>query len=171
MSADTLAALIILACIFGGALLYYGSKLYFWARGVNSSTGATPDYVAHNRQPSPPATPFLLEREPEREREPAERGAEPAPQPAGKIYTADQIATLTAQAEERAVARALGLLLGRQLLGEGDRAEAMVLLFGPRGRKHQRVRPLVDAAAAEVTPVAEARLIGVNEGKDGYIEA
>jgi hypothetical protein len=33
------------------------------------------------------------------------------------------------------------------------------------------LRPLVDAAAAQVAPPPEpARLVGINEGKEGYLE-
>ncbi len=48
---------------------------------------------------------------------------------------------------------------------------AMELLFGPRGRKHQRVKPLAEAAAASVAPpAAEARLIPINDGQRGHVE-
>jgi hypothetical protein len=152
-------------------LLYGLSKIYFWARGVNPSGGSVADYVACEEQSAPRSMPFPQEREPEREREPAERAPEPLPLVDGKIYTAEQIAALTAQAEERGAARAVGLLLGRQLLDGEDRAVVMELVFGPRGRKHQRVRPLIDAAAAEATPpAAAARLVPVNDGREGYID-
>ncbi|HMQ30904.1 MAG TPA: hypothetical protein PKD53_09255, partial [Chloroflexaceae bacterium] len=59
----------------------------------------------------------------------------------------------------------------RQLLDAGDRTQAMELLFGPRGRRHQRVRPLVEAAAASVAPpAAEARLIPISNGDGGHVE-
>lgn len=85
--------------------------------------------------------------------------------PQGKLYTTEQIATLTGQAEERGRAEALGLLLGVGLVEGEARAQAMELLFGPRGRRHQRVRPLVDAAAAEVAPPESARFVAVNDGR------
>jgi hypothetical protein len=47
----------------------------------------------------------------------------------------------------------------------------MELLFGPRGRRHQRVRSLSEAAAVSVAPpAAEARLIPIRNGDGGYIE-
>jgi len=177
MTVDTLVALILLACIFGAALLYYLSKVYFWARGVKPYGDVAPDYVTHGGAALSRVPPFPQEQEQEQEQEPERERerAEPTPEPPalvdGKLYTHEQIAVITAQAEEHSAARALGLLLGRQLLDSEDRAVAMELLFGPRGRKHQRVRPLVDAAAAEVTPAAaEARLVPISDGREGYIE-
>lgn len=172
-----------LAYIFVGAvglwlyLMHVGDDgLRRWERlrdhfTVNTSAERGPDYVTSERPPSPAVPPFPQEREPERERERPGTEAEPLALPAGKLYTAEQIAALTGQAEERGRAEALGMLLGRLLLDENDRGTAMELLFGPRGRRHQRVRPLVEQAAARVAPPPEpARLVGINEGKEGHFE-
>jgi hypothetical protein len=175
---DEFAAALFVLIVLGALLIVGVGRLVVWVvsaverrRAVNDYARATADYVAPPAKGAALVPPFPQEREPERERERAERPAEPPPPLVGKVYTPEQIATLTGQAEERGRAEALGMLLGRLLLDENDRAVAMELLFGPRGRKHQRVRPLVDAAAAQVAPPPEpARLIGVNEGKEGYIE-
>lgn len=141
------------------------------AQGVNHIMGPASDYVAGPEPAGVPVPPFPQEREPEREPGTGGTAYEPPPLPAGKLYTPDQIATLESQAEERGAARALGLMLGRQLVDGEDRALAMELLFGPRGRRHQRVRPVVDQAAASVAPPAEAaRLVPIAEGREGHFE-
>jgi len=104
-------------------------------------------------------------------RERGVRSAPPVPAPDQKLYTAEQISTLQEQAREAGAAEALGRLLGRQLVAADDRTQAMELLFGPRGRRHQRVCPLVEAASASVAPpAAEARLIPISNGDGGYVE-
>jgi hypothetical protein len=116
-------------------------------------------------------SPFHQEREPEQEPERAGQGAPLARLPEQKLYSAEQICTLKEQVHEAGAAEALGQLLGRQLLDANDRTQAMELLFGPRGRRHQRVRPLVEVAAASVAPpAAEARLIPINNGDGGHVE-
>jgi hypothetical protein len=80
-----------------------------------------------------PARSNAMEPEPERE---------PAPEPAQE--------PLERTARDTAVAEALGLLLARGLVT--DRVEAMELLFGPRGRRWQAVRPLLDKAVQDATP-------------------
>jgi hypothetical protein len=177
MSADTFAALIILAIIGLAMVLFWGSKLYFWAaRGgwrsygslgsVNSSASEHADYVSPPAAAPSPVPAFRQEPEPEREPEPGGTDYELPPLPAGRLYTDEQIATLRAQAEELGRAEALGLLLGVGLVDAEGRAQAMEALFGPRGRRHQRVRPLVDAAAARVAPPPEAaRFVNVSDGR------
>lgn len=91
---------------------------------------------------------FPQEQEPEPERERAGTAEEAPPVLSGKFYTAEQISTLQEAAREAGAAEALGRLLGRRLLDADGRAQAIELLFGPRGRKHQKLRPLVEAAAA-----------------------
>lgn len=168
MTPDELAAVLFVGIVLTGLALVGAGRLVVaaavMAERVKHSRSAESGYVAPVLDRPVTKNPFHQEREPEREPEPGDLAPEPAPAPAGKIYTADQIATLTAQAEERGRAQALGQLLGRGLVV--DRATAMELVFGPRGRRHQRVRPLVDQAAAAVSPAPEpARLIGVSDGR------
>jgi len=138
---------------------------------VNHSAQPTANYVAEHGGFTPRSAPFRQEREPEREPERPGTAEEATPAAPGKVYTPEQIRTLEDAAEERGRAEALGKLLGRQLVDPADRGVAMELLFGPRGRRHQRVRPLVDAAAASVAPpTAEARLVPVNDGERGHVE-
>lgn len=117
------------------------------------------------------SAPFRVEPEPEREPEPAAAPAEPPPAPAGKLYTEEQIERLKEEAREAGAARALGLLLGRQIVEEPQRTAAMELLFGKRGRRWQRLGPLIEEArAASSPPAEEARLVPINGGDRGHVE-
>ena len=96
-------------------------------------------YVQSVRVPvaSVPVPPRSNAMEPEPEREPA-----PEPEPEQFDRTA----------RDTAVAEALGLLLARGMVAEADRVKAMEVLFGPRGRRWQAVRPLLDKAVQDATP-------------------
>lgn len=178
-SPDELFGAIVILAVLGAVALVILGRLALWASGwpiwrrpsVNSSARADEDYVAPPGDTSPPAEPFRPEREPEQEPAQTEQAEAPTPPPDKKLYSAEQIRTLQEQAREAGAAEALGRLLGRQLLDASDRTQAMELLFGPRGRRHQRVRPLVEAAAASVAPpAAEARIIPINNGDGGHVE-
>ena len=178
-SPDELFGAIVILAVLGAVALVILGRLALWLSGwslwrrpsVNSSSQARADYGSTGECTSPSNASFLQEQEPEQEPERAEQAAPPAPPPDQKLYTAEQIRTLQEQAREAGAAEALGRLLGRQLLDAGDRTQAMELLFGPRGRRHQRVRPLVEAAAASVAPpAAEARLIPISNGDGGHVE-
>jgi len=176
---DELFGAIVIIAVLGAVALVMLVRLALWVSGwplwrrpsVNRSSRAGEDYVAPGDNASIPSAPFRQGREPEPEPALAEQVEPPAPLPERKLYSAEQIRTLQEQAHEAGAAEALGRLLGRQLLDANDRTLAMELLFGPRGRRHQRVRPLIEAAAASVAPpAAEARLIPINNGDDGHIE-
>jgi len=140
------------------------------APAVNHSAQAGADYVAERGGFTPRSAPFRQEPERERESERPETVDAAPPAASGKLYTPEQIRTLEEAAEERGRAETLGKLLGRQVVDGSDRGVAMEVLFGPRGRRHQRVRPLVDAAAASVAPpAAEARLVPINDGERGHV--
>lgn len=178
-SPDELFGAIVILAVLGAVALVLLGRLALWVSGwplwrhggVNRSAHSDDNYVPHSGDTARPSTPFHQEREPEPEREPAEQPAAPSSAPEQKLYSAEQIRTLKEQAYETGAAEALGRLLGRQLVAAEARAQAMELLFGPRGRRHQRVRPLVEAAAASVAPPAvEARLIPVRNGDGGHVE-
>lgn len=165
------AALIVVLVLAALALVLAGRGLLALVDFVNTiRQGRRITSTAPAPAPAP-AAPFRVERE--REREPAVlvEPAEPAPAPAGKLYTEEQIARLSEEAREAGAARALGTLLGRQLVEEAQRTAAMELLFGTRGRRWQRLRPLVEEArAAAASQVEDARLIPINGGDRGHVE-
>jgi len=176
---DELFGAIVIIAVLGAVALVVLGRLALWVSGwplwhhpsVKRSVQERDDYVSLGEDSPPPAALFHQEREPEQEPERTEQAAPPAPSLDQKLYTAEQISTLQEQGREVGAAEALGRLLGRQLVAAGDRTQAMELIFGPRGRRHQRVRPLVDAAVASVAPpAAEARLIPISNGDGGYIE-
>ncbi len=178
-SPDELFGAIVIVAVLGAVALVVLGRLALWVCGwplwrrppIKRFAQTRDDYVAPGEDGPPPATLFHQEREPEPERELAERPALPASPLDQKLYTTEQISTLQEQAREAGAAEALGRLLGRQLVAAADRTQAMELLFGPRGRRHQRVRPLVEAASASVAPPAvEARLIPISNGDGGYVE-
>lgn len=178
-SPDELFGAIVIVAVLGAVALVTLGRLALWVSGwplwryspVNNSAQARDDYGSAGGEASAPAALFRQEREPEQEPERAELAPSPASPPDQKLYTAEQIRTLQEQAREAGAAEALGRLLGRQLVAAEDRTQAMELLFGPRGRRHQRVRPLVEAAAASVVPpAAEARLIPIDNGEGGHVE-
>lgn len=155
-----------------GALLLVGLvravvRVAAWAQGVKLSPAGAAPYVEKPAPAPAPESRSRQEPEPEREPERAEPEPEPKPAPKGKIYTDDQIDRIKKYAEDRGAARALGLFIGRGLLDPGQQPELMELLLGPRGRRHQAVRPIVDKAIKEGTPEAEpARLVSVNDGRE-----
>jgi hypothetical protein len=176
---DAFAAALIVVIVLGALALVALGRLLLWVTGwpiwrqliVNHSAQAGADYGKHGNDAPPRSAPFPQERELEPERELAEQLAPALPAVDGKLYTAEQIAKLQELAREDGAAEALGRLLGRQLLDADDRTAAMELIYGPRGRKHQRVRPQVDAAAASaVPPAAHARLVPINDGDRGHVE-
>lgn len=176
---DELFGAIVIIAVLGAVALVMLGRLALWVSGwplwrrpsVNRSSSADSNYVAPSEDASPSSASFRQEREPEQEREQAEQTEAPMSPPNQKLYTPEQIHTLQDQAREAGAAEALGRLLGRQLVTAEDRTQAMELLFGARGRRHQRVRPLVEAAAASVAPpAAEARLITINDGNGGHVE-
>jgi hypothetical protein len=178
-SPDELFGAIVIVAVLGAVALVALGRVVLWVCGwplwcrppVKGSAQACDDYVPPGKDASTSAAPFRQERELEPEPELAEQADPPAPAPNQKLYTAEQISILQEQAREAGAAEALGRLLGRQLVAAADRTQAMELLFGPRGRRHQRVRPLVEAAAARVAPpAAEARLIPISNGDGGYVE-
>jgi hypothetical protein len=46
----------------------------------------------------------------------------------------------------------------------------MELLFGPRGRHHQSVHPLVKSTASVAQPTTEVWLIPISRSDGGYVE-
>lgn len=130
---------------------------------------ARDDYVAHGAAGEAPRgeLPGRGNAEEEDRRE-AEAGRK-----APGALTASDINRLLEEAREQGAARALGTLLGADLLVDGGRSRAMEALFGPAGRRHTRVRPWVaeaEGAARAARPDELAgeeapRVVTVNAGR------
>ncbi|NTV62578.1 MAG: hypothetical protein HGA65_03445 [Oscillochloris sp.] len=138
-----------------------------------SPAGSTPpraDYVAHGDE----GTGRSIGSHPEPEREPEREPAEPAPLPrpaiAGTLYTEEQLEKRDRLSRDKGAAEALGLVLGMGLVPESREAEIMAALFGPRGRRHQVVRPIIAAAVEAATPKKPAPPITVYGGTEREFE-
>lgn len=70
-----------------------------------------------------------------------------------RLYHHVDISRLLEETRERAAAEVLGTLLGAGAMKPKMRSKAMVVLFGPAGRKHVRVKPWVDAAEAAAAAI------------------
>jgi hypothetical protein len=67
---------------------------------------------------------------------------------------------LDRMARDAAVADALGRLMALGIVSEADRVRSMEALYGPRGRRWQAVRPLIEAAARDAAPPVVTPLAG-----------
>lgn len=181
ISRDTLVAGIILACIFGAALLYGLSLLVTWVGSVKSSTGPAQgvggDYVAQKPLPVSVSSVSHQETDAEAETETWPETQRPPAAPAETAYvrmTKDEYEKLKARAFLEGAAHAFGTLQGRGDLADTERRELLTeakrSVFGTSGRTLSAANKLIAAAAQKAAPASEdERLVPLRGGEDGYV--
>lgn len=110
---------------------------------------------------SPPLAPSYVQFEtvpPHQDAVPAGTGTGTEVEP--QMEPLEEELSLDRSVRDPAVAEALGQLLAAGMLTEDRRTSAMELLFGPRGRRWQRVRPIIEAAHEQGRPLATTPIAG-----------
>jgi hypothetical protein len=178
MSVDTFVALVMLAVIAGAALLYAGSKLYFWMATGSWNVSSLPDtderdYVTSGEQGHTPGDRVSAGGKAETvktEETETPRNA-PAPPLSFDVNAFRQ--------EVRAAA--LGSLLAHGLLKDGKRTEAMRAVFGKVSgdaytrtaaavkRHEQQIAATLPEQAAD-PPEPAPRLVPIAGGREGHFE-
>jgi hypothetical protein len=160
MSADTLVALIILVVVFGAALLYGASRIYFWAahsaldrrEGVNPSPVSRRDYVtsAPPVRRTTPVTSVTSRQEAEAE---VRREVKPEGDMGIVTITEKALQARLDDAEQQGMIAAFAVFQARGYIPRGKATELKEALFQVSGgRQLQALNAAIDAVAVPAAP-------------------